>query len=320
MPESPQQPTRPDEQSKAVAGGQERIKALRTFESDIAEALQQEQTSAVTIVTAEQTRPREEATRTVVEPEVRNPERTKFFVTISGIIAATGIIIFIAYLFLKPEDAPPPPITSTGKRIITVDSVAHVNLTGLTFQQSIKAFEEARDSTPVRVGGIAQLIPIQGGIADTGQELSAGAFIKTLSPSVSPSLVRALEPEYAFGLIGFDGNQPFIILRTASYENAYDGLLRSELDFYREAGVLFVGRTPLPGLSTTTIAYYGASLSERVFTDIVIKNVDARAVKDENGSIVFLYGFPDQSTVIITTNQKTFEELIERLKRSRLIR
>ena len=48
-----------------------------------------------------------------------------------------------------------------------------------------------------------------------------------------------------------------------------------------------------------------SELVKAPFTDVVIKNVASRVVRDKNGAIVFLYSFFNKDTLIITTNEAT---------------
>ena len=313
----------PDQKNNGSAK-QEQIKPLRTFEGDVAEALQEGKTSTVRIVSAQQARAREpEAeSKTVLEnPEPANPERRKFLLIASGAIVFAGIIGFVAYLILKPEDKPPTPFTSNGQAFMTIDVDKTIDLTGLDQKQSVDAIKRERDAAVLRVNSTESITLTQKDASGTLRQITAGEFVSKISPNTPQSFVRSLENNFMFGLIGFDGNQPFLILRTNSFENAYGGLLASEFDFYREAGNIFIPPgTSLPGISPETLSYFGTDPNNQIFQDTVVKNVDARVVKNSKGDDIFLYAFPDQATIIITTNQKTFGEIIDRLKRSQLIR
>lgn len=311
----------PEKQNANQENKGEQIKPLRTFEGDVAEILQQGKTSATQIAAAESEQARLDKTQTVIAPsEPINPERMKTLFIIAGAVVLSGAVGFGAYWYFKPSVRPAPPVTSTGQAIITIDLEKTIDLTGLTYKQSVDAIVKERDAAVLRVNSTEAIAFTVSDLDGVVTQLKTAEFLTTISPSIPQSLTRSLENEFAFGIIGFDGNQPFLILRTNSFENAYDGMLRGEIDFYREAGAIFVKESPLPGLSSSTRAYYGTDPGSQVFHDVVIKNIDTRAVKNMKGEIVFLYAFPDQATIVVTTNQKTFGELIEKLRRTRLIR
>jgi hypothetical protein len=48
------------------------------------------------------------------------------------------------------------------------------------------------------------------------------------------------------------------------------------------------------------------------FSDVVIRNMDTRLLRDLEGNTALLYSFPNESTLIITTNEGTFFEVSQR--------
>ena len=60
--------------------------------------------------------------------------------------------------------------------------------------------------------------------------------------------------------------------------------------------------------------------NKQLFHDMVIKNIDTRVVKNTQGDIIFLYSFPNESTIVITSNAKTFNQIIDKLKRANLVK
>ena len=58
----------------------------------------------------------------------------------------------------------------------------------------------------------------------------------------------------------------------------------------------------------------------RKFQDVVIKNKDTRVIKDNDGEIIFLYSVIDKSTVVLTTSQDTFKEIMNRFDKMSVTR
>jgi hypothetical protein len=50
-----------------------------------------------------------------------------------------------------------------------------------------------------------------------------------------------------------------------------------------------------------------------LFEDEVVKNKDIRVLKDSTNTTVLLYSFINKETLIITTNEQTFNEVYDRL-------
>ena len=59
---------------------------------------------------------------------------------------------------------------------------------------------------------------------------------------------------------------------------------------------------------------------KKAFEDVLVKNKDARALRDENGEIFLIYSLPDKETILIASNTDTLAELFDRIIRSRTVR
>ena len=55
----------------------------------------------------------------------------------------------------------------------------------------------------------------------------------------------------------------------------------------------------------------------RSFSDVVMRNYDVRALKDDAGNIVMYYSFPTQNILIIAESPYTFTEVLSRLQAQR---
>ncbi|OHA17943.1 MAG: hypothetical protein A2664_01160 [Candidatus Taylorbacteria bacterium RIFCSPHIGHO2_01_FULL_46_22b] len=298
----------------------EEVKALRTFETDVAEALTEGKTSSAKIFIAENAKPRGEREQSELPKPPDHSARNKLLLIMAGIVAFAGLVVFVSYLLLKPAPRPTAPTTTAGKTIIAIDSTKTININGLTQKKTLEAIKQERDNITLRLNAIEGVTFTQVNNDGFPIPIDAPTFLLKIAPSMPASFIRALDPSFAFGFIGLNGNQPFIIFRTGAFEQAYAGMLTGEIDFYREAGDMFgTSENSMPVLATSTAAYFGLDPNTRVFHDVVVKNIDTRAVKDSAGAIVLMYGFVDQYTLVITTNVNTFNEIVVRLKRSRLI-
>ena len=57
-----------------------------------------------------------------------------------------------------------------------------------------------------------------------------------------------------------------------------------------------------------------------VFVDRVISNHDTRAIRANDGTLIFFYSFIDDRTLVLTTNKITFDEILDRMRTAQLIR
>lgn len=136
-------------------------------------------------------------------------------------------------------------------------------------------------------------------------------WFERLSGSADPALVRAFAPTFMLGVYGGDRNEPFLILKTAFYENAFAGMLTWEKTMGNDLAPLF-------GSTLSMRAHENPqSPSGSFFSDEIINNKDTRALRNLDGEIELMYSFVDRETLVITTNKTTFLEILARLNATR---
>ena len=116
-------------------------------------------------------------------------------------------------------------------------------------------------------------------------------------------LLRFLGPRMLLGLHYGSNVAPFYLFTTAHYENAVAAWLADE---NRLAAGLLSRFGAQDGNNSE------AEFGHHSFQDKLINNRDVRIVADENGNTVALVAWLDQNTLLITTNENTFEKIIER--------
>ena len=121
---------------------------------------------------------------------------------------------------------------------------------------------------------------------------------------------RSLLPDYMVGMYSFGKNIPFIIFKTSSFENTYPAMLTWEKDLEQDLKVLFrlTGYAESGGIAAAL-----TPTTAKSFEDSVIINKDVRQLRNDAGQIILLYGIVDRETVIITTSDAAFKEIINRL-------
>ena len=121
---------------------------------------------------------------------------------------------------------------------------------------------------------------------------------------------RVLSNNFMIGTYYLSHKMPFIVLKTSSFENTYAGMLSWEKDLEKDFKQLF----HLTGYESEGGILAGLNPTVRKsFEDKVIANKDVRLLKDENSNIMLIYGIIDKETVIITTSDIAFKEVINRL-------
>ena len=148
--------------------------------------------------------------------------------------------------------------------------------------------------------------------------IEAKKFVSLMNFKMPNSLLRSLTPEFMLGLHYWNGNQPFLILKTDSYGTAFAGMLEWEKNMKTDLRILFfLSNRQSNKIASSTDDVFA---NEKDFEDVVVKNKDARAIRDADGGIFLIYDLHDKDTVIITTNTTTLTELSDRLIRARMVR
>jgi hypothetical protein len=101
-----------------------------------------------------------------------------------------------------------------------------------------------------------------------------------------------------------------MLLNTSDYDNMYAGLLEWEKKMVDDFFTMF----------DISVSGERAYLLAKPFQDTTIRNIDVRTLLDKDGKTILLYGFVNQNTVIITTTQETFAEIMTRYNASRIRR
>ena len=300
------------------------IKPLRTYQSDIAEALAKGKTSLVGIVSAEHKKKNEELKK---KPPVK---KKKVSHIIKNILMGTLSIIFVvagvgylAYFYIENKKTNEVLIQEENSSLIFSEKNKVLNITDFNRRKLMNALVSVKDKTGGTLNTVTNYIIIEKvknieGIEDR-VPVGAESFLKTLEVRAPSSLLRALEKEFMFGVHVFDGNVPFFIFKVESYENAFAGMLAwektMEIDLYplfKPEAVIFDGSKDGEGTTTPK--------TKLGFRDVIIKNKDTRVLEGENGETIFLYSFLDSKTIVMAANRDSFTEILTRIASSRNLR
>lgn len=279
--------------------------SIRTYERDASEALKNKDSSLSSIFIAEQ---KKKETIEVAE-EPKGPRKWPYI--IGGIVffvAAAALVFFVWYRFFMPRDNVTPVVITN--KIIVVDQEKSIDTAGLSALEIQQKLQDVRKNSDLPLGNI-MVINL---LASTTSNLKSETIFSRLSWRIPGKLLRSVEDDFVFGVHAFDGNQPFIVLKISSYEQAFAGMLEWEKDIVSDLG-LFFGITPA-STDTGTSATSTTATTRDVFVDKVIRNKDTRVLM-RNNSPVLIYSFYDRKTLIITTNENTFKEIMAHLSPDR---
>lgn len=285
------------------------IKPLRTYRGDVEEAIQVKNTSVTSIAIAEKKRKEVRGEKTPIKKKER-PQNVLIVILIFLLIGAGAGSLFI-FLYAKYEQSKAV-ITLYKQTIIPSDTGIQITFVPQSPVTNRLPIREKILSTEAKVGSIVyfDLVKVVPGEKITTVSIAADELLSAVAPSIPPYLLRSLEKEYMLGVYVLAGNEPFLILKTNSYETAFSGMLEWEETLLSDANTIFFSSEQV--FASTTPGTF--------FEDKIVKNKDTRIVKNVNGETILLYSFLDKKTLIITTKESAFSEILQRYLNSKLVR
>jgi len=303
--ESNNAPLSPEEKSKrenfvhaeVTRANSSLIKPLRTFESDAADFIKQEQQSVYSISQAEKAKI---AKKKESDPEKEEVKKNGLLLLLSGVLFLAGAAFILYFLLLR------------GLAKQDVVPQAQIINSWITSQYEIKIddSEKAKDTITTGIQNTLSENPRNRDevenitIVRNTDNVDIADILSSLSESVPSSLLRSFDSKkYMIGNTQKDQKKLFLILKVNYYDNAFAGMLAWE----KELGTTFL---KLSGLPNTT----------NEFRDGVIKNQDTRILRDDAGNSIILYTFYDKETLIIAANEETLFDVVSGLRASKLVR
>lgn len=293
------------------------LSPIRTYKYDTAELIKNKHESVVSIAAAE-------SKKRAKKHYAPQPEVSPSFLENNLAIVAVSLLFIVAgsaltWFFITPIEPTQNRASQTeNSPVIFSDNSKELDVTTLRGIDLLRFLAKEGDEASLSLGAILHLDLVRGGIPEE-ISLTTEQFFAKIGGSVPDKLVRFLEPSFMLGIHGSTDHQPFLILKTSSFENAFASMLEWEENMNKDLSPLFG-----PVLTNTTLTLpTGEEVSTtrivipRVFNDVVVRNVDTRLLRDDRGDIALLYAFPNAKTIIITTNENTFFEVFRRMTTSR---
>ena len=278
---------------------------LQTYESDFTDRMKETRASAITVLAAEQ-----DAGSTAPAPTPQDAPHGGRYILIGVVLLLLGGAgVYVAYTRYLANSGPVI-IAPTVSAPIFVDEREQVSGTGSVLLQAI----ERSVARPLASGSVRFLYLMN---ATTTENNSVFLALNLPAPDI---LLRNVNAGGMAGVINEGGTQsPFFILSVASYRDTFAGMLSWEPTMPNDLAALFPP-LPLSDASTTaatTTAAASVPGAQQKFRDEVIANHDVRVYRSALGKSVLLYGYWNQTTLIIARDTAAFTEIVQRLATSR---
>lgn len=290
----------------------EEIQSLRTYKSDVAEFIKREGKTLADIAIAENSR----QSNALKEEADRPKTAKKALYIIVAIVALIGIstLVFWLTLKLKPDTASTV-VTNTEEPSLFVSNI----------KEKTVSIQNQGENGTLSTLGIAlkesnPFLVLQIDFEKTPGEIkpiSSRDFLEKIGVYPPSDLVRSLTERFAIGSIA--GKSRFLILKNNYYSGAFAGMLGWEKDIINNLrDLLDLPPAKSSNVITTTIGTTTiiSQITQSQFKDSIVANRDARVFKDGSGTTILLYLFPDNDTIVISSNENTAKIVTEKLLRS----
>ncbi|MHB8710251.1 MAG: hypothetical protein ACYC6X_01700 [Minisyncoccota bacterium] len=273
---------------------------IKTYANDFADRMKDTHASTATILAAEQ-----DSLEGAPRPTPPQPSRGNLPYLIAGtLLLIVGVASAYAAYAYHIKISAPVLFTPNASAPIFVDDREQISGVGSTL---LLAIEESA-SRPLASGTVRLLYT-----ASSSDTRSVFSSLAVPAPDILLRNVQALGS--MAGIVNVTGNQsPFFILSTLSYGDTYAGMLSWEPQIRRDLGALF---PPYPTATSTPLAATKMAPAPTAFVDEVVDNHDARIYRDLAGRSVLIYGYWNQSTLVIARDPSAFAEILQRLATSR---
>ncbi len=289
------------------------LKQIRTFQGDVAEALGKQKESIFSIQQSERLKRASGATvpdPTLMQESENDSKRKEFILLTVGSFLLIGLGLVGAWYgyqeFLRKTA--PPVVAVPANRFINIQSEMTLNAASSTRDRLFA--DISLNAGEVSENELMQFILRKGSVL-TSPLLTTSEFFQLTQSKAPSNLVRAFDPLFMLGTLG---QSRFLLIKLDSFENAFAGMLSWEKTLADDLGPLF-----------ETAPILQSNGSQSVFTDVTLRNKDARAIFAPTGvgsttAPVLLYSFFDNQMLIITDSVETLRILVDRLTQELLSR
>ncbi|MCK9351343.1 MAG: hypothetical protein WCT49_00320 [Candidatus Paceibacterota bacterium] len=276
------------------------LPTLRTYKKDVAGTIKDQKTSLVRMVLEEE---KARAKRELNESPQSGKNLPLILFSVVFLLLSIGVVY---YAFFRPVDKNNvftelnvvpllgtehnKEIVVTGKSAKDLSSEISRNINGDIKLDTIEFVYFVNKDT----------VTTEDGVTETKTILRIDDLFNILHIPIPQNLLRSLKTDYMFGFHNFNGNQPFLVLKTDYYDSAFAEMLSWEPTMLDDIYPLFRLLT-------------ADDLRGRAWVDVVAKNKDTRQLKDFSDETVLVYIFKDQNTIILSTSENTLFEVARRL-------
>lgn len=270
---------------------------IRTLTRDLGEAISKEGLSASKIIT-----------RTPDKENFSLKKRGGFsqsWLAGIGVILVVGGLIALVWAINQRQSSSLAPVISTRQGIIFSDNQQTIDLDKNSSDQIRNILRDKSLTPPGTKESIQEIYftyqvkeQAPTGLVIKQQEADPTTISLKLGLKLPDEFLRFLEPKMMLGFYYGEQTAPFYIFKTKNYKNVASAILNNENAIVSDL------LNPFADASTTE------KIKTQPLQDKMIRNYDTRLLVDETNTVVVLYSWLDQETLIFTTDENSFSKIL----------
>ncbi|MEK7502829.1 MAG: hypothetical protein AAB556_00085 [Patescibacteria group bacterium] len=219
------------------------------------------------------------------------PARRIIFITVLCLIGFIGVYSFIKLISKSPEkELPSPAVSGIAEAFIKSDAESKLNFSPLDSGSLVRAVN-AEKSAGRKIGTIA-FLPLQ---------LTLREFSEFIEINIPESILENASPGFnIFAVYGTKNSDLAFIIKTRNFSKAYSSMLIWEKTMWASFK---------PFLNAEDLG----NISQYSFSDEIVRNHDARALKNSENNSILAYAMFDKQYVVIATSREALSTILQRL-------
>ncbi len=270
---------------------------LRTFSTDLAQAVRKDEMSVIKVAMAEDKRRHEVEN----EESPKSPKNRAY--VIFGIIFIILAVGGIAAAFIVKKSRTPDIISGevSTPSIIKAEATTSIEVGGAEAGKIVDLTRTALKNVSAKDGEVVNIYYTDS-TAGIKRTIVTGEFMGGIKSAIPAPLLRSLANAFMLGIYTkATARHPFLIFKTNDHSIAFANMFIWEKKLFSDLYLPF-------NFPADESSFTGK------FTDLLVENKDTRVLQKDDGTILLIYGFADENTIIITDSIESFKEILRRLQ------
>lgn len=270
---------------------------VETYTDDIVKAIESDKGGLIKKIIHEEEK--HEAEKMNLSPRSRK-NRLFMFISILFICLSFAILVFLAFL---REDSNIVSITPQFTPIIFTDQSNVKAIDGFTKEKIAETVLNQVNNTKIKAGEMEGIY-----LTENKKAVGFRRFITLIKGSFVLDQIDFVNDNFLFGAVKNETKDLFILLKVRSFTDIFLAMHGWENKLLHDLYGFF-------GIDISPETNY---LFTKNWQDGIVENKNARILKDNDGKIILMYVFVDDSSIVITNSEMAVREIILRLTFSQI--